>query len=77
MKCHNCISLGQKDVRGICFSLNASSRPFLKIARKKIKRNAVSLLSAPCHRKSELNMKTWKKSMPVFKINNEIQTLKK
>ena len=45
--------------------------------KKRIKGNAVPLLSAPCRRKSELNMKIWKKSLPNFKINNEIQTLKK
>ena len=60
----------------VCFS-ERMVPSFYADRKKRIKRKAVSLLSAPCHRKSELNMKTWKKSMPVFKIINEIQTLKK
>ena len=46
-------------------------RSFYVDRKNRIKRNA------PCHRKSDLNMKIWQKSMLVFKINNDIQTLKK
>ena len=63
---------GKKMLGAFVFSLNAWFVPsFYVDCKNRIKRNA------PCHRKSELNMKVWQKSMPVFKINNEIQTLKK
>ena len=61
---------------GHLFFFDSMVPSFYVDPKKRIKRNAVSLLSAPCH-KIELNMKTWQKSMPVIKNNNEIQTLKK